>query len=112
MNKIRNVKCKDAHNLVHEKTEFKVMHMIFSIRGEIISTRFKFKDLNLELHIFLFISKFKFEVIAHIKNKNVRSPKCTYFIHRKNQTQIGTHSFQWNKKFLTFFDLQDEHISI
>ena len=46
MNKIRNVKCKDAHNLVHEKTEFKVMHMIFSIRGEIISTRFKFKDVK------------------------------------------------------------------
>jgi len=63
MNKIGNVKYKDAHNLVHEKTEFKVMHMIFSIRGEIISTRFKFKDLNLELHIFLFISKFKFEVM-------------------------------------------------
>ena len=46
MNKIRNVKFKDAHNLVHEKTEFKVMHMIFSIRGEIISTRFKFKDVK------------------------------------------------------------------
>jgi len=46
MNKIRNVKCKYAHNLVHEKTEFKVMHMIFSIRGEIISTRFKFKDVK------------------------------------------------------------------
>jgi len=54
MNKIGNVKYKDAHNLVHEKTEFKVMHMIFSIRGEIIPSRFKFKDVKSRAaHIFV-----------------------------------------------------------
>lgn len=64
MNKIGNVKYKDAHNLVHEKTEFKVMHMIFfPLGGKSYQLDLNSKMLNLELHIFLFISKFKFEVM-------------------------------------------------